>query len=191
MATATPPDAPSTSLWIPLALFASTIGVVGSLYLSIALDLKACPLCFYQRAFMMAAAMILFFGMALRGVPYAVLTPLALGSTVAGGGIAAFHVYLDGKGILECPIGATGFLVAPQESFVVYVFLLAFLLCDLFQERRFVPQGLGAILIGGVFAYACLHPAVTPPSPNPTAPYPTDKKLDGCRKVFRAPGANP
>jgi hypothetical protein len=185
MATASPPPAEGKTLWIPLALFVSVIGVVGSLYLSISLELKACPLCFYQRAFIMAAATVLFFGIWLRGIPQAALTPLALASTVAGTGIAGFHVYLDAKDILECPIGVTGFLLAPQESFVVYAFLLAFLLSDLFWESRFVPQGLGAVLIGIVLAILCLNPAVTPPAPNPTGPYPSDKKLDTCRKVYR------
>ena len=187
MTTATPSSADSKSLWIPLALFASAVGVTGSLYLSISLELKACPLCFYQRAFLMATATILFFGIWLRGVPQAALAPLALASTAAGTGIAAFHVYLDANGILECPLGVTGFLVAPQESFIVYVIVLAFLLCDLFWEARFVPQGLGAVLIGVVLAITCVDPNVTPPAPQPTGPYPSDKKLDTCRKVYRTP----
>ena len=39
---------------------------------------------------------------------------------------------------------------------------------------------------GGVLAYACVHPLVTPPPPNPTSPYDPQKKLDGCRKVYKA-----
>src|SRR5450631_4118519 len=104
---ASAPTPDRKSLWIALALFTSVVGVVGSLYLSVAMELKACPLCFYQRAFIMATATTLFFGLSLRGVPSAALTPLALASAVAGGGIAAFHVYIDAKGILECPIGVT------------------------------------------------------------------------------------
>src|SRR5258706_8700753 len=57
MSIESPPAAPGPGLqrlWTPLAFGIALIGVVGSLYLSLGLELKACPLCFYQRAFIMA-----------------------------------------------------------------------------------------------------------------------------------------
>jgi disulfide bond formation protein DsbB len=41
------------------ALAVSAVGTVGSLYLSLGMGLKACPLCFYQRTFMMSTAAVL------------------------------------------------------------------------------------------------------------------------------------
>lgn len=184
MATPSQPQALSSAdskiLWTRLALFVSVIGVVGSLYLSLQLGLKACPLCFYQRAFMMAVAAILGLGLSMPAVPTAALAPLALASTIAGSGIAAFHTYLDATGVLECPAGISGTLTAPQESLAVYALLLVLLLCDLFNQRRYVMQGIGAILLGVIFTITCIQ--ATPPSPAPAGPYTIP--LDGCRKPY-------
>jgi hypothetical protein len=180
MTTDTPAPPPDLRiLWTRLAFFASVVGVVGSLYLSLQMDLKACPLCFYQRAFIMSVAAVLGFGLFLPGVPTAALTPLALGPAVAGGGIAAWHVYLDVTGAMECPFGVTGLLPAPQESLIVYAILLALLLVDLFHQGRYVMQGCGAFLLGGVLCITSIkgvHPTLTLPTPAP---------LDGCRKVVK------
>src|SRR6266852_4543930 len=105
-----------------LAFFASVVGVVGSLYLSLGMDLKACPLCFYQRAFIMAVAGILGFGLFMPDLPRGALAP-----AMAGGCVAAWHTYLVANGTLECPAGVTQFLLAPHESLVVYVLLMAIL----------------------------------------------------------------
>jgi Disulfide bond formation protein DsbB len=180
MTTAPPPPPPApdiNALWLPLALFVSVVGVVGSLYLSLGMELKACPLCFYQRAFIMAAAAILGFGMFMRDIPRGALTPLALASAAAGGSVAVWHTYLVANGTLECPIGATRFLLAPHESLVVFALLVAILLVDLFQHRRYVMLGLGALLIGYVFASTSIR--ATPAKMTEPAPAP----LDGCRKL--------
>ncbi len=187
MTTETPSQRPSApdlkTLWPRLALFVSVVGVVGSLYLSLQLDLKACPLCFYQRAFIMSVAAILGIGLFLPGVPAAALTPLALAPAVAGGGVAALHTYLVWTGVLECPVGATRVLVAPQESLIVFATLLILLAVDLFHQGRYAMQGIGAMLLGYVFYSTCIK--ATPEPPTPTAPYKTDMKdLDGCRKVY-------
>ena len=185
MATAVQPQtAPGIKiLWIPLALFVSVGGVVGSIYLSAEMGLKACPLCFYQRSFMMAVATILIWGMCLPGIPASALTPLALSSAVAGGGIAVFHTYLDATGFLECPLGITDRLPVPQESLIVFSVLVFLLIVDLFHHRQYLLQGLGAILLGGVLAAICLNEHVTPPPPVPEKPYQTE--LDGCRRAYR------
>ena len=83
MATAASPLAPPAApdlkmLWPRLALFVSVVGVVGSLYLSMGMEMRACPLCFYQRAFMMAVAAILAFGLALPDLPRGLTTEAVL-----------------------------------------------------------------------------------------------------------------
>lgn len=165
-------------LWTRLAFFVSVVGVVGSLYLSLQMELKACPLCFYQRAFIMAVAAILGFGLSMPGVPRAALAPLALAPALAGGFVAAWHTYKVVDGTLECPPGITGVLLAPHDSLVVYGLLAILLLVDLFHQRTYVMHGLGAILIGYVFASTCIR--ATPPEMTKPAPAP----LDGCRKII-------
>ena len=182
----TPTSSPTLKqLWTRLAFFISVVGALGSLYLSLEMGLKACPLCFYQRAFIMAAAAVLGFGLFLPNLPSAALSPLALASAVAGFGIALWHTYLDAIGVLECPVGITGVLVAPRESLLVFVLLVACLLVDLFHQRVYVVQGLGAVLLGVVFASTCIR--ATPKPPEPQRPYREDEKLDGCRKPYKAP----
>ena len=183
-----PPASPPPDLkilWLRLAFFVSAVGVVGSLYLSLGMDLKACPLCFYQRAFIMSVAAVLGFGLTLPGFPMAAATPLALAPATAGTWIAIRHVILDSTGVLECPIGVTGFLVAPQESLIVYALLMILLLVDLFHQRRYVSNGLYAVMIGFVLGNMCMRS--TPPAKEPTAPYDAEKKIDECRKKFHPP----
>ncbi len=187
MSSTSPAESPPTSnasvLWVRCALFVSVCGAVGSLYLSLEMGLKACPLCFYQRAFIMATSAILGLGLFMRGLPSGALTPLALASVSAGACIAGFHTYLDVTEILECPAGITGRITAPGESLAMYVVVLALLLGDLFCQRAYVTLGLGAMLLGFVFAATSIR--ATPPPPTPTAPYTTE--LDGCRMVYREP----
>src|SRR5215470_2689255 len=115
MATAAPP-APTTAppaepaapapmtWWLPLAALVALVGVIGSLYLSLGMELKACPLCFYQRSFIMATLAVLAFGLFIREIPRGAVTPLALGPAMAGAYIAVMHVNAVYTGALECPI---------------------------------------------------------------------------------------
>jgi disulfide bond formation protein DsbB len=178
---ASPPDL--KVLWTRCALFIAVVGVLGSLHLSLNMDLKACPLCYYQRAFIMSVAAILTFGMFLPGVPTAAQTVLALAPAFAGACIAGFHTYLVMSDVLECPAGISGTLAAPAESLVMYTLLVLCLLGDLFHQGKYVMQGLGAMLLGFVF-YTTSTRAV-PAMPSPSAPYDETKKLDTCRKVYR------
>jgi Disulfide bond formation protein DsbB len=175
-----PGDAPPTrdlrAFWTPLALAAAVIGVIGSLYLSLGMELKACPLCFYQRAFIMASAAILGFGLFMRDVPRAALAPLALGPAVAGACVAVWHVYKVHDGTLECPTGASHFLLVPVESLIIYVILVALLVVDVVHQARYITFGIGALLLGYVLASTSIK--ATPPAPTAPAPAP----LDGCRK---------
>ncbi len=181
MATDSAPPTPTgfdlQRLWMPLAFGVAVVGVLGSLYLSLGMDLKACPLCFYQRAFIMSAASILGFGLFMPDLPRGVLTPLALATAMAGGCVAAWHTYLVANGTLECPAGATRVLLAPHESLAIYLLLVAILLVDLVQFRRYLMLGIGAVLVGYVFASSSIR--ATPA--KMTDPPPAD--LDGCRKV--------
>lgn len=49
--------------WASAALAVSALGLAGSLWLSLALKLKACPLCFYQRTFVMGVFAVLSVGL--------------------------------------------------------------------------------------------------------------------------------
>ncbi|MBI1832876.1 MAG: disulfide bond formation protein B [Planctomycetes bacterium] len=169
-------DLDAAVLWTRCALFVAVVGVLGSLHLSMGMNLRACPLCFYQRAFMMAAAGALAFGPFLPGMPSAAQTVLALPSVIAGAGIAGWHIYLEWNEKLECPVGITGVLTAPGESLIVFGLLVVLLLGDLFHQRKYVMQGVGAILLGVVFAVTSVHGVPD----RPTGPHPAP--LDGCRK---------
>lgn len=114
--------------WTMAALAIAVVSVAGSLWLSIGMGLKACPLCLYERTFMMALAGVLFFGVlrsraAKPGFLVLLCVPLAIG----GLGVAAFHVYLELTGVLECPASVLGLGSAPQQSLGVYVLVAALL----------------------------------------------------------------
>jgi hypothetical protein len=93
-----------TTTWA-LALIA-LLGSAGSLALSLALDLRACPLCFYQRAFAMMAFASLVLAATARGDDGHLLgTRVAATAVLAGLVVAGFHVQLELTGALECPGG--------------------------------------------------------------------------------------
>src|ERR1700736_6488930 len=78
--------APLSLVWP--ALLVALLALAGSLWLSIGMKLKACPLCFYQRTFVMGVVAVLGIGL-LTGQRYrAVLNLLALPMAVAGFGVA-------------------------------------------------------------------------------------------------------
>ena len=198
MSTATPPPAPTPapppapepapdlkSLWARAALFMAAVGVLGSLHLSLGMDppLKACPLCYYQRSFIMATAAILLLGMILPGVPAAAVTVFALAPAFAGAYIAGQHAWMVSQGDLECPMGVTGRLVAPVESLIVFALLMIFLLGDLYHRGTYIVQGAGALLLGYLFATTGIR--ATSPMPMPTTPYGEKDVLDICRKPFQ------
>src|SRR5437868_771556 len=110
----------STAITVCAALIA-LVGLAGSLYLSIGMDLKACPLCFYQRTFMMAAVAVLGLGLLLPGVRIAAILVLTLPLAVGGLAVAVFHCYLEAAGRLECPAGVLALGSAPQQSLAIYV----------------------------------------------------------------------
>src|SRR5436853_4078529 len=96
------------------SLLIALMVLAGSLWLSIGMKLKACPLCFYQRTFVMGVVAVLGIGLLTGGRHRAVLNLLTLPLAVAGLGVAVFHVYLELTGKLECPAGVLGIGTAPQ-----------------------------------------------------------------------------
>ncbi len=168
------------------ALGVALVGSVGTIYLSVGLGLVACPLCFYQRAFMLAAFGTLAVGL-LAGLNRLVpLSLLALPAAVAGLALAAFHVNLERVGKLECPAGVFGLGSAPQQSLACFGALAAVLLVDLLWSGRNVPQthAVVAAVLGGAFAWGCI--ASTPPSKATTLEE-SKKPVLGCRPPYKPP----
>src|SRR5712692_5677148 len=77
------------------ALLVALMALAGSLWLSIGMKLKACPLCFYQRTFVMGVVAVLGIGVLTGQRHRAVLNLLALPLGVGALGVAAFHVSLE------------------------------------------------------------------------------------------------
>ena len=176
------------------ALLVALGGTAGSLYLSLeaGMGLKPCPLCYYQRSFMMGVAAVLLMGLLTRASRVAPLSLLALPLGAAGAGIAGFHVYLEKVGALECPGGIYGLGSAPQQSLGVYI-VLAFLLVAEALRRgggpvvRFIAMLL-AFVVGGGIAYGCI--VSVPREPPPIRAWP-EGPTKTCRQPYHEPQAAP
>src|SRR5262245_19875118 len=182
--TARTASGPRTSPLTLAALAVAAAGVAGSLSLSWGLRWKACPLCFYQRAFVMGAAAVLAMGL-LTGATER-LGLLALPLAVAGLGVALFHVWLEGTGKLECPAGLLGLGSAPQQSLGAFVVLTALLAGDALRGGgHALAASAGAALLGAVLAAAsCTSNPPMPPAPKAAYSSPPDV----CRPTFVPPG---
>jgi disulfide bond formation protein DsbB len=168
------------------ALVMSLVALGGSLYLSMGLHLRACPLCFYQRTFAMSLVAVLGTGLILHGGRELRVSLLALPLATGGLGVALFHVFLELKGTLECPAGALAAGSAPQQSLVAFIALFAILLADVILQRTsWVAMG-STIVLGGALAVASLI-ANPPPPPAPTQPYPGAPDI--CRPPYHAPSS--
>lgn len=173
--------------WSVAAACVAVAGSMGSIWLSVGMDLKACPLCFYQRTFVMAAAGVLLMGLMthLRRSPLPAV--LALPAAVGGFGVAIFHVLLEAGGRLECPPGVFGLGSAPQQSLLVFTLLLVVLGATVFRgrdrDREFgLPVIASAVVLGGLFAVGAIISA--PPMPDaPTEPYEGPPEV--CRPPYR------
>jgi disulfide bond formation protein DsbB len=168
------------------ALLAALGGIAGSLYLTLGMGLKPCPLCYYQRSFMMGVGAVLLLGLFTRASRVAPLSLLALPLGAAGAGVAGFHVYLEKSGALECPAGLLGYGSAPQQSLALYVVLLILLVADALKRGggpvvRFIALLL-ALGLGGGIAYGCVVSVVPEPPPHRAWPEGPTKT---CRIPFR------
>jgi disulfide bond formation protein DsbB len=176
-------------MWNIVALMLAVVAAGGSLYLSLGLGLKACPLCFYQRTFAIAAVFVVVMLLYLDGVhsPRACLVSLPLATS--GLGVAAFHVYLVQTGKLECPPALFGWGDGPMQSLAVFAALTIACLAGAWSSRRAdggsgLPVVVVAVLIGVGAAWACI--ASSPPlPPTPKQPYDAiQQPFDTCRPPF-------
>jgi disulfide bond formation protein DsbB len=171
-ATATPRQTAADYLTVA-ALGAALVGSLGSLYLSIGMQLLACPLCFYQRSFILATFGVLGIGLLARPRGPVSVCLMALPLALAGLGVAIFHVYLEVSGKLECPPGILGLGTAPQQSLAVNVILAVLLALALAAglARRVEPGAPailgGAAILGVAFAVGCVlsSPPAAPRDP--------------------------
>jgi disulfide bond formation protein DsbB len=163
------------------ALVLAIAGVAGSLALSIVLGFKACPLCFYQRSFVMAAAGTLLLAWPWRrALPEGLVAALVLFPAVAGLGVAAFHVYLEATGTLECPPGLFDLGSSPQQSLLLFALLVPTLAMAARPRTALFAAVLGALAAWGSIASA-------PPLPaTPKAPYPASPEI--CRPPYLGEG---
>ena len=113
------------------ALLLSAGAVAGSLYLSLEMDLKACTLCFYQRAFAFGLVGVLGVGVLAFREYAARLCLVALPLAIGGLGVAGFHVWLgwidwpreQATWYLACPDGIGGHGTAPQQSLAIFALI--------------------------------------------------------------------
>ncbi len=158
----------------------------GSVYLSVGMGLKACPLCFYQRTFVFAVFGVMLVGL-LVGTPRSGLSLLCLPLAVGGLGVAGFHVFLELNGTLECPKGILGVGTAPQQSLAALAVLTVLLGLAVVtggtEMRDALPALAGTVLLGALFAVAAIISAPPLPAPKPpTGPF------DMCRPPYSSPG---
>lgn len=165
------------------SLVIAVLALTGSLWLSVGMGLKACPLCLYQRTFVMGVVAVLGIGVLTGPSHRSVLNLLALPMAVAGFGVAVFHVFLELNGKLECPGGVMSIGTAPQQSLAVQAILLLLVFVGVARSKGCcVPPSVGAVLLGLFLAGSAVVSA-PPMPPVPTKAY--DKPLDMCRPPFR------
>lgn len=145
----------SVMLWNVLALCFALIAVAGSFWLWVAPDLKGCPLCSYQRSFVIAVATILLLAQLTELRASAVISVLAMPVAMTGLAIAMYHVERQLAGKMEFSAGLFGLGSAPQQSLAVQALLVIVLLVA--GIRR--PVLAVAIAMGILLAYACVQSA--------------------------------
>jgi disulfide bond formation protein DsbB len=189
------PEEPSSAArWEPIALAAAIVALIGSLYLSMGMGLVACPLCFYQRTFIMGVVGVLGVGMALR-LPLAPgsLSLLALPLAVAGLGVALIHSNLVWTEVLACPLGIFGLGSAPVQSLIAYGVVTALLLPGALQRGAAlvpaIPRVVGLVALGAAFtAFSVLSSPKLPPF-SPEYDEAGKRILKGCERAKPEPTA--
>lgn len=181
-------SAPVTSsrIWDLMALVVSLVALIGSLYLSMGMNLKACPLCLYERTFMMGVFGVFLIGsVRSRDVAPGLLAALSLPLAIGGLGVAGFHVYLELTEVLECPAGVFEVGSAPQQSLAAFIIVSVLAGIGLARSCKgtWLATCIGTVILGALFAGAAIKSA--PPLPKaPTEPY--TKPMEGCRPMFHA-----
>jgi disulfide bond formation protein DsbB len=183
-----PPAAPvrpasaTVSYGLILAAFVvALVAMAGSLWLSIGMHLKACPLCYYQRTFVMAAVGVLGIGLLTGAHRYGLLSLLALPAVAGGLGVAVWHEYLRATGAMDCPRGMFGFSKTTHESLAVLALLFVLLVIDALRSRgqKIVVWSAtaGALVLGVLLTIGAVQSATPPPGD-----YKLPLDQDGCRK---------
>ena len=186
MSTTSTTDSPSgsTTALTWLGLLVGGVGIAGSLYLSLGMDLHPCPLCYYQRSFVMGATAVLLLGL-LGGTSRLVsVAGLALPLALAGAAVAGWHVYLEATGKLECPKGILDIGSAPQQSLAALGSFALILLLATFPSLQ--PSGgplgvFAGLILGAGIAYGCV--VSVPPPPKRTTPY-DPPEIKTCRPPY-------
>lgn len=163
-----------------LAFLVALATLGGSLWLSLGMGLKACPLCYYQRTFVMGVVGVLTLGLLSGARRGASLSALALPAATGGLGVALYHVFLELMGKLECPPGIEGYGTAPQQSLAAFALLFVLLTLDAVRPRAAGALAtLGGMLLGGLFAVGAVLSTAPLPPPPPEA---YEQPIDMCRK---------
>lgn len=168
-----------------LALVVSLAGSVGSVWLSTGMGLRACPLCFYQRAAVILVGIVLLLGLLGAGLARSQVAWLCLPAAALGLGVAAFHVYLEASGTLECPKGLAGLGTAPTQSLAIFMLLVPLLVVSALRSEGSAAGRVAlALALGLAGAWACIKSA-PPLKPSPTKAYEANDLLVECRRPFK------
>ena len=162
--------------------------LVGSLFLSMGMGLNACPLCFYQRTFIMGVVSILGMGKAYRlPVRPGTLSLLALPLALSGLGVALAHSHLVWSGTLVCPEGILGAGPAPYQSLVSYIVVTLLLIPGArsasVHRLSGSPKWLAPLLLAA--AFTALSVLSSPPIPpfKPTYDAAGNRILKVCERA--------
>jgi disulfide bond formation protein DsbB len=163
--------------FVILALILSIGAAAGSLYLSLEMGLRACPLCFYQRAYAFGLVGVLLSGLLTFPERSARVCILALPLALAGLGVAGFHVWLGWTAwpreniawYLACPTGIEGYGTAPQQSLAAFALIAILLLWASVGEVGISGRGGLAFILACVLGIAAAVGSViaNPPMPDP------------------------
>jgi len=193
-----PPVGTTTVAWTVLALIAALVASAGTVLLSLDLDpvkvgeheiqltrnLKACPLCYYQRMCAFGALAVLLIGLFTKARRTGAVGVMALPLAIAGVGIAGYHSFLVYTEKLECPTGLLEFYSAPYQSLAALAVLTLLLLIDAVRNTSGGSFGvftiLLAVILGGGAAYGGYRTVAYPPPPSQEA---YEKPPDICRPL--------
>ncbi len=172
-----------------IALCVALVALGGSIWLSVGMGLKACPLCLYQRTFVLGVIGVLAVGWLIGVSQPGLLELLDLPCAVSGLSVALFHEYLEWTGKLECPAGIFGWGTAPKQSLAVLSVLFIVLSLSSVTGQGVGRLGLSkafgaAVIIGVLFAFGAIASA-PPMAAPPTKPY--EQPLEICRPPYRTP----
>lgn len=171
---------------IAIAFIAALLAVFGSLYLTIAMHLKACPLCLYERTFAMAVFATLGVAFLFRAqIHEGHVSVMALPMSIGGLGVACFHVYLDRSGKLDCPSGVLHMgLAAPEESLVAFLLISTALFFQTLCPGSGLPRPVGRTIVaattGLLLAFLCVKSSPPPCPSNPVYGKRGERILSGC-----------